>query len=78
VSDERPTASTKAPAADDDGLFHMHARCHLGARLAAWIDPHNQLTIACGECWHPLVRLVDHHGVFAGIRALGCEVDPRV
>lgn len=66
------TATAPQLEDDGDGRLHLHARCHLGGRVAAWIDEQNQLTIACGTCWKPIVVLQDHCGTLAGIRALGC------
>src|SRR5262252_54164 len=68
-----PTVATKAPDPRDDANLWIHARCHMRGRLAAFIGPDNRLTICCGECWRPFVTVADHHGMFASIRALGCQ-----
>jgi hypothetical protein len=46
--------SSPGPAGPDDVLY-LHARCHLSARLVAFVDQDDLLTIACGECERPVL-----------------------
>ncbi len=63
-----PDSTSRFPSPENS--LHVHSTCHLGGRLAAWVDQDNRLTVACGECWQPIVVVADHHGLFAGMRAL--------